>query len=48
MIYGQKFGQILAKFFENFESELTHDISSKNAKIYKNLLKCYDLGPNLA
>ena len=35
MIYGQKFGQILAKIFENFKYELPHDISSKNAKIYK-------------
>ena len=48
MIDGQKFGQISAKFFENFKSELTDVISPKNAKIYKNLLKRYDLGSNLA
>ena len=48
MIYGQIFCQIFAKFFENFKSELTDDISSKNAKIYKTLLKRYDIGSNLA
>ena len=48
MIYGLKFGQILAKIFENFKSELAHDISLKNAKNFKKLYKSYDLGPNLA
>ena len=54
MIYGQKFCQILAKIFENFKSELAHDIFLKNPNqnklrmFYFNISKKFKFWPKNA